>query len=82
MSQAKQNSTRKRRSKALGAAVLLSLPSGASAQGVGPVGAIPTHTHTSTKIPLSEDEVSDVSLATFYVFDKENTHWPHTAYDL
>ena len=72
---AKQESTRKRRSKAvpvLGAAGLLSLASGASAQGVGPVGAMPTHTDVSHEITLSEEEVSDVSLATFYVFDKEN----------
>jgi hypothetical protein len=76
MSHAKQDSTRKRRSKAipvLGAAGLLSLASGASAQGVGPVGAIPRHTDASHEITLSEEEVSDVSLATFYVFDKENT---------
>ena len=72
---AKQESTRKRRSKAvpvLGAAGLLSLASGASAQGVGPVGAMPTHTDVSHEITLSEEEVSDVSLATFYVIDKEN----------
>ena len=76
MSHAKQASTRKRRSKTvpiLGAAGLLSLASGASAQGVGPVGTMPTHTDASHEIALSEEEVSDVSLATFYVFDKENT---------
>jgi hypothetical protein len=25
------------------------------------------------EIPLGEEEIADVSLATFYVFDKENT---------
>ena len=76
MSHAKQGSTRKRRSKAvpvLGAAGLLSLASGASAQGVGPVGAMPTHTDVSHEITLSEEEVSDVSLCSF---DKENTTFP------
>jgi hypothetical protein len=65
MSHAKQDSMRKRRSKAvpvLGAAGLLSLASGASAQGVGPVGAMLTHTDASHEITLSEEEVSDVSL--------------------
>jgi hypothetical protein len=74
MSQAKQASKRKRRSKALpvlGAAALsFSLASGASG---GPAVNMPTpNTGVSQEITLAEEEISDVSLATFYVFDKEN----------
>ena len=75
MSHAKQASKRKRRSKALpvlGAAGLsFSLVSGASG---GPTVNLPTpNTGASHEITLAEEEISDVSLATFYVFDKENT---------
>ena len=67
MSPAKQASKRKSRACAvplLGAAGLsLSLASGAPAATVGP---------TAHEITLGEEEISDVSLATFYVFDKEN----------
>jgi hypothetical protein len=77
MLHAKQSSKRKRRSKAvpvLGAAGLLSLASGVSAQAAGPAANMPTRTiEPSHELTLSEEEVSDVSLATFYVFDKENT---------
>jgi hypothetical protein len=76
MLHAKQASKRKRRSKAvpaLGAAGLLSLAGGASAQTIGAAADIPTrHVEPSHELTLSEEEVSDVSLATFYVFDKEN----------
>jgi hypothetical protein len=68
MSRAKQASKRKSRACAvpfLGAAgVSLSLATGAPAATVGPV---PSH-----EITLGEEEISDISLATFYVFDKEN----------
>ena len=75
MSRAKQPSKRKRRSRALpalGAAGLsFSLASGASA---APAANIPTRSaDLSHEFILAEEEVSDVSLATFYVFDKENT---------
>ena len=75
MSHAEQASKRKRRSKALpvlGAAGLsFSLVSGASG---GPTVNLPTpNTGASHEITLAEEEISDVSLATFYVFDKENT---------
>jgi hypothetical protein len=67
MSNAKQVSKRKRRACAvplLGAAGLsLSLATGAPAATVGPA---------AHEITLGEEEISDVSLATFYVFDKEN----------
>ena len=54
--------------------VSLSLASGASAAGVvGPESDIPfKDTATGPGITLSEEEISDVSLGTFYVFDKEN----------
>jgi hypothetical protein len=77
MSHAKQASKRKYRSKAvpvLGAAGLLSLASGAVAQAAGPAANLPTRTiEPSHELTLSEEEVFDVSLATFYVFDRETT---------
>jgi hypothetical protein len=73
MALVKQKSMRKRRGKAmpvLGAAGLLALASGASAE----VPAVTTpNAGMSRPIMLGEEEISDVSLATFYVFDKENT---------
>src|SRR5262244_4617358 len=76
MAQAKQPSKRKRRSKALpviGAAGLsLSLVSAASAVPGGPAVSLPTSGNGDGKqVFLGEEEISDVSLATFYVFDKE-----------
>jgi hypothetical protein len=78
MTHAKQASKRKRRSKAvrvLGAAGLLSLAGGSSsAQTIGHAIDPPTRgADASHQLTLSDEEVSDVSLATFYVFDKENT---------
>ena len=71
MPQAKKPSKRKHRACAvplLGAAGLsLSLASGAPAATVGPA---------AHEITLGEEEISDVSLATFYVFDKENPSTP------
>ena len=71
MSQTKQSLKRKHRACAvplLGAAGLsLSLASGAPAATVGPA---------AHEITLGEEEISDVSLATFYVFDKENARIP------
>jgi hypothetical protein len=77
MLRARQVLKRKRRSKAvpaLGAAGLsLTLASGASAATGGPVGDMLTHsTAAGHEITLREEEVTDVSLATFYVFDKES----------
>ena len=76
MSQAKQPSKRKRRSKALpvlGAAGLsLSLAGTASAVPGGPAVNLPTSGNgDGNQVFLGEEEISDVSLATFYVFDKE-----------
>jgi len=73
MSNAKQGSKRKRRGKAmpvLGAAGLLALASGASAEAL--VDAPTPNTGMSHQVVLGEEEISDVSLATFYVFDKES----------
>jgi hypothetical protein len=77
MLHAKHASKRKRRSKSLpvlGATGLsLSLAGGASATG-GLAEDVPTTRNTAMnhEIILSEEEIFDVSLATFYVFDKEN----------
>jgi len=71
VSHANRNSKRKRRTKAvtvLGVAGALSL-GGASGAAVGP----PSDTLTvNTTVTLYEEEISDVSLSTFYVFDHEN----------
>src|SRR5262245_7714012 len=77
MSQTKQPSKRKRRSKALpvlGAAGLsLSLASSASAVPGGPAVDLPTSGNgDGNQVFLGEEEIADVSLATFYVFDKED----------
>ena len=76
MSRAKQTSKRKRRSKAvpfLGAAGLsLSLASGASAATeTSVVDVLTQNAGAGHEITLREEEISDVSLATFYVFNKE-----------
>jgi hypothetical protein len=78
MSHTKQASKRKRRSKTvpvLGAAGLsLSLAGGASASTM-PAADTPAparDTALNHQITLGEEEISDVSLATFYVFDKDN----------
>lgn len=74
MSHAKQASKRRGRRKAvtvLGVAGMLSLAGGASGAAVGPAGDTLTE-NTAPVITLGEEEISDVSLATFYVFDNEN----------
>jgi hypothetical protein len=75
MSQAKRVSMRKRRGKAmpiLGAAGLLAFASGASAK--APADTLTPNTGMSSQVFLGEEEITDVSLATFYVFDKENAN--------
>jgi hypothetical protein len=78
MSHAKQASTKRKRSinavPVLSAAGLsLSLASGASAAIGRPAADMPTpKTGMTHEITLCEEEISDVSLATFYVFDNEN----------
>jgi hypothetical protein len=76
MSRVKQSSKRRRRSKAvpvLGAAGLsLVLASGAAASTAGPDASVSRqNAGPSHEIMLCEEEIADVSLATFYVFDKE-----------
>ena len=74
MPHAKRASKPRSRAKAvtiLGVAGALSLAGGASEAAVGPVGDTPTE-NTAPVITLGEEEISDVSLATFYVFDNEN----------
>ena len=72
--------TRKRKSQAvpvLSAAGLLALTGGATAQMIGhPIGLPTGGTDASHELTLSDEEVSDVSLATFYVFDKERAGPP------
>ncbi len=76
MSLAKQSSKRKRRTQVvpmLGVAGLsLSLASGASAIGGAPTDLPTRKTAVSHPTTLCEEEISEVSLATFYIFDKEN----------
>jgi hypothetical protein len=76
MSHTKEVSKRKRLTKTvpvLGAAGMsLSLAGGASAATTGPATDTPNNTGPNNQVFLGEEEMADVSLATFYVFDKEN----------
>src|SRR5690348_4170473 len=65
----KTNRRRKAITVALGVAGALSLATGASAA-AAPTGDIPAQKTAS--VMLAEEEISDVSLSTFYVFDREN----------
>ena len=72
MARSKPKVTERRRkavTAALGVAGALSLATSASAS-TAPTGDIPTY--EPTPVILAEEEISDVSLSTFYVFDKEN----------
>ena len=73
MSRMKQASHRSKAIPILGAAGLsLTMTSGVSAA-AGPTPNTPArNTAVSQEITLREDEISDVSLATFHVFDKES----------
>src|SRR5580692_1108141 len=78
MAQKKQSTKQKRLKKALPvlgiAGVSFSLVGGAAASASAPTADIPSqNTSPRQEIFLGEEELSDVSLATFYVFDKENT---------
>jgi hypothetical protein len=79
MSHAKQASKRKQRSKVIKAAPVwgaaglsLLLAGGASASTGGAADMPARHATPDHEITLGEEEISDVNLATFYVFDKEN----------
>src|SRR5258708_11187402 len=74
----------KRRSKAVPAlgmvGLSLSLASGATASTNGPAANIvPQNISPNQEIFLGEEEIFDVSLSTFYVFDKENAGAPPLA---
>ena len=77
MLHAKQASSRKRKSKAVpvlrAAGLSLSLASGGSAIGGPATDILTPKAGVSHEITLCEEEISDVSLASFYVFDNENT---------
>src|SRR5262245_31372751 len=87
MSRANKTSKQKRPGKtlpALGTAGLsLALTSSAHAATAGTSVDKPTlNTLFSQEITLAEEEISDVSLGTFYVFDKENFQKPHLGQQL
>jgi hypothetical protein len=87
MSQTKQTSKRKHRACAVpllrAAGLSLSLASGASAGTGAAATDMPTQkTGVSHEVTLGEEEISDVSLATFYVFDKENVGIPQPSVQL
>src|ERR1700720_2396367 len=70
---------RKRAAPALGiAGASLVIASGASASTTGSAVDVPAqNTATQHELFLGEEEISDVSLSTFYVFDKENQATPN-----
>ena len=77
MSHAKPASKRKRLRKAVPtvglAGMSLAVAGGASAATAPPTANLPSqHIPLSHQIMLGEEEISDVSLGTFYVFDKED----------
>jgi hypothetical protein len=82
MSRGKQKSKQKGRAKAvtvLGVAGALSLAGSASRAAAGP----PDDTLTAnTAVTLYDEEISDVSLSTFYVFDHENAGARHPGLQL
>jgi hypothetical protein len=81
----KRSSKRERRSKALSAlgfaGVSLSIASGACAS-IGEASAKTPPPSQGNELFLGEEELFDVSLATFYVFDKENAGAPPLAQQL
>src|SRR4029450_8515063 len=76
----KQASKRKGRKEAVPVVgvvgVSLSLAGGASAATAVPAADTPSRDTVLPQITLSEEEIADVSLATFYVFDKEHAGTP------
>jgi hypothetical protein len=57
--------------------VSLSLAGGASAATAVPAADTPSRDTVLPQITLSEEEIADVSLGTFYVFDKEHAGTPY-----
>jgi hypothetical protein len=56
--------------------VSLSLAGSASAATAVPAADVPSWDTSPPQITLNEEEIADVSLGTFYVFDKENAGTP------
>ena len=85
LAQAKQASKRKRAKKGLvlgAAGVSLAVAGGASAT-TPPTANVPSQdTGSRTVITLGEEEIADVNLATFYVFDKKTPEYLRRAYNL
>ena len=84
MPHTKQASKRRSRAKTvtvLGVAGALSLAGGESRAAVSAAGDIPTE-NTAPLVTLGEEEISDVSLSTFYVFDNENAAAHHRGLQL
>ena len=75
-----RTSKRKGRKKAVpvvgAVAASLSLAAGMSAATAVPTTDTPFRDIVRSQITLSEEEIADVSLGTFYVFDKENAGTP------
>src|SRR5260370_7511161 len=80
MEQTKRASKRKHPKEAVAVlgvvGVSLSLAGGGSAATAVPAADIPSWDTSPPQITLSEEEIADVSLGTFYVFDKENAGTP------
>jgi hypothetical protein len=75
--QASKRKARKEAVPVVGVAVAsLSLAGGASAATAVPTADTPSHNTILPQITLSEEEIADVSLGTFFVFDKENAGTP------
>jgi hypothetical protein len=75
--QASKRKARKEAVPVVGVAVAsLSLAGGASAATAVPTADTPSHNTIPPQITLSEEEIADVSLGTFFVFDKENAGTP------
>jgi hypothetical protein len=79
--QTSKRATRKEVVPVVGAVgVSLSLASGASAAPAVAAADVPSWDTTPSQLALSEEEIADVSLGTFYVFDKENAEIPGQQY--
>src|SRR5215813_9392112 len=62
--------------------VSLSLATGASAATAVPAADVPSWDTSPPQVTLSEEEIADVSLGTFYVFDRKTPERPDLAKDL
>ena len=81
MPHTKRASKRKRRKEAVpvvgAVGMSLSLAGGASAATAVPTADLPSWDTVPPQITLSEEEITDISLGTFYVFDKEHAGTPY-----